>query len=145
MQSFSNGSGVNWFNLFVFVPSPDPVDTITCGGDSFVMCIVLPGQFGYFATVAFEGGPGITNGQVFFADLGASGWMANAQFLAIANYTPEPGTLMLMMGGVLTLVARRRLRERCVSYLTAEGFVRAAAAWCATKMKPRRVARFCRA
>ena len=68
---------MNWFNLFVFVPSPDPVDTITCGGDSFVMCIVLPGQFGYFATVAFEGGPGITNGQVFFADLGASRWMAN--------------------------------------------------------------------
>jgi hypothetical protein len=107
--SFTNASGVDWFDLFVFVPAPQSMDAIACGGDSFALCVVLPGQFGYFATVGFEGGPGITNGQVFFADLGPSGWTPDAQFLAIANYVPEPGTIVLLMGGIVSILVRRRL------------------------------------
>src|ERR1035438_7021946 len=70
--TFTNASGVNWFNLYIFVPPPDPIAAITCGGDSFASCVVLPGQFGYFATIAFTGAPGITNGEIFFADLGTT-------------------------------------------------------------------------
>ncbi len=108
---FTNASGVNWFNLYVFVPPPEPLAAITCGGDTFASCVVLPGQFGYFATLAFTGPPGIANGEVFFADLGTDGWTPNAQFLAEAN-VPEPGSLLLLAGGIVSVLTRRKLLQR---------------------------------
>jgi hypothetical protein len=107
--TFTNASGVNWFNLYIFVPPPDPVAAITCGGDTFANCVVLAGQNGYFATIAFTGAPGITNGEIFFADLGSSGWTPNAQFLAEANL-PEPSTLLLLAGGIIPILMRKKWR-----------------------------------
>ena len=104
---FTNASGVNWFNLYVFTPPPEPLAPISCGGDSFASCVVLPGEFGYFATIAFTGAPGITNGEVFFADLGTTEWTPDAQFLAVANM-PEPTTMLLLAGGIIPILARKR-------------------------------------
>lgn len=108
--AFTNTSGVNWFNLYVFVPPPQPVTTFTCGTDNvlFSTCNIFGGQFGYFATVVFTGGPGIANGDMFFVDLGSGGWTPNAQFLAEANHSPEPGTWLLLSGGILSVLARRK-------------------------------------
>ena len=57
---FTNTSGVDWFNLYVFVPPPQPLTSFTCGTDNltFSTCTILAGQFGYFATVAFTGWAG---------------------------------------------------------------------------------------
>ena len=113
--AFTNTSGVNWFDLYVFVPSPQPVTTFTCGTDNltFSTCNIFGGQFGFFATVVFTGGPGIANGDMFFVDLGSSGWTPNAQFLAEANQVPEPGTWLLLSGGILSVLARRKYLLHC--------------------------------
>ena len=76
---------------------------------TFSSCFILPGEFGSYATVAFTGPPGINNGSLFFVDLGATGWTPNATFEAEANHLPEPGTLLLLAGGIASVVARRKL------------------------------------
>ena len=108
---FTNTSGVNWFDLYVFVPAPSPIASITCGtfdNTSFSACLILPGQMGYYRTVAFFGPPGITNGTPFVVDLGTGGWTPNATFQAEANI-PEPGSLLLLAGGIVSVTTRRKL------------------------------------
>jgi hypothetical protein len=107
--AFTNTSGVNWFNLYVFTPPPSPIAPITCETDNFSSCFILAGQGGFFATVAFTGATGIMNGDLFFVDLGTGGWAPNATFEAEANHLPEPGTFVLLAGGITSAIARRKL------------------------------------
>lgn len=109
--AFTNASGLNWTSLDVFTPPPLPIDAITCGTDNvtFTNCSIQSGQFGYYATINFTGGTGITNGELFFVDLGTDGWTPDAQFLAIATPSPEPGTVLLLAGGIASILARKRL------------------------------------
>jgi len=113
---FTNASGVNWFNLYFITPPPQPTQpNITCNGNpDFRACVVLQDQFGGVSNVAFAtAGLGIPNGDTFSVDLGNSGWTPDGLFLAKANYlpvsyVPEPGTLLLVAGGVIPILARKR-------------------------------------
>jgi len=112
LTAFTNASGFNWVSLDIFTPAPLPILPITCSTDNltFSACSVQAGQFGFYATVQFTGPPGIMNGNLFYIDLGAGGWTPNAEFLAIATPTssPEPGTILLLAGGMASILARKK-------------------------------------
>jgi len=121
-----NGAGTT-INALLFIASKaDFSGTLSCalstaiGGQSpwFTQCAATPGG----PVVKFFGGPGIPFGDDF--SLGFRGFNANAGFQVTAissagnqavtnpTSTPEPGTLVLFVGGIGSLLVRRRARAR---------------------------------
>jgi hypothetical protein len=112
---FENTSGVDWFNLEIDVPVPNPANGhIYCGSNVFSLCYRQSLVEANFATIDFfkiGGDSGIPNGTFFYADMGTTDWTPNATFFAFANETdepePEPGTAFLLLTGIAPLLARR--------------------------------------
>ena len=105
---FTNTSGVDWFNLYVFVPPPQPLTSFTCGTDNltFSTCTILAGQFGYFATVAFTGGPGIANGDTLSISEAAGG-LPTLRSRRMPT-TPRGRNMALVERGNASVLARRK-------------------------------------
>jgi hypothetical protein len=130
LNDIKKGSGVGTtINALLFQASKaDFSGTLSCalstavGGQSpwFTQCSATPGG----PVVKFFGGLGIPFGDDF--SLGFRGFNANAGFTVIAmgnasasnqavtnpTTTPEPGTLVLFVGGIGSLLVRRRARAR---------------------------------
>jgi hypothetical protein len=113
LLNFVNTSGVTFTTLEFNVPAPLPSAPIVCGGNAYPTCFRQWLTEGEFATVDFNGGPGIPDGTMFQVDLGTTGWTPNATFEAFANETdeeeptPEPGVLTLLASGLAAVWFRR--------------------------------------
>jgi hypothetical protein len=116
----TNATGMDLVSLSINVIQPPgtnfPSD-FQCGGEAFMNCTFT--LTGNILNILFSGVNtiflGIPAGNEFTIDLnspdGQGGWGSNAQFTAVANAVPEPGTLSLFLAGLGTLVARRRMRK----------------------------------
>jgi len=117
---FTNTSGVNWTSL-TLIEKGEPAADIKCSTSLFSSCttktlkngsveILLSGVGGH----ALNKDAGIRNGQSFsmvFACVGQSCWPGGMTFSGHANVAavPEPGTIALMVTGLVGMVSRRKV------------------------------------
>jgi len=107
---FTNGSGVDWFNLQL-IESGVPASAITCITTAFANCTVA--TVGGVTTI-FLSGLGITTNENFsivFQCNGDSCWPGDLDFVAHANI-PEPATLALVFTGLAGIVSRKLRKAR---------------------------------
>ena len=105
-----NGAGLTIAQLIFDMPNIDP-ETVNCGflvGSPFAECGVDP-LAGGGTEVTFFGGS-IPFHSDFTLDF--EGFPKNQQFGGTASPVPEPCTLAMLVGGLGTLLARRRSRVR---------------------------------
>ena len=111
---FTNGSGVNWFNLQL-TESGVPASAITCITTAFANCTVatVAGVTTIFVSGVGGSFSGIGSGENFsivFDCNGDSCWPGDLEFTAHANI-PEPATMALTFTGIAAIISRK-LRKR---------------------------------
>jgi len=105
-----NGVGETITSLVFDAPGIDP-STVNCGflaGSPFSMCGVDPLTGGGSQITFFDGS--VPYHSDFTLDF--EGFPANFSFPSQASASPEPGTVVLIFGGLSALLARRRLRAK---------------------------------
>jgi hypothetical protein len=112
---FTNGSGVDWFNLQL-TESGVPASAITCMTTAFVNCTVatVAGVTTIFVSGvngAFGGIGAGENFSIVFTCDGNSCWPGDLDFTAHANI-PEPATLALTLTGIAGIISRKLRKLR---------------------------------
>jgi PEP-CTERM motif len=116
---FTNTSGQNW-NSLTLIEKGEPAADIKCSSNLFSSCSVKTLKNGsveiFLANVknSLNRSGGIRNGQSFsiaFSCIKESCWPGGLTFQGHANAgtVPEPGTIALMVTGVVGLVSRRKV------------------------------------
>jgi hypothetical protein len=107
---FTNGSGVDWFNLQL-TESGVPANAITCITTAFVNCTVA--TLNGVTTILLSGVGGSTLGigagenfSIVFQCNGESCWPGDLDFTAHAN-VPEPATMALSFTGIAAIISRK--------------------------------------
>ena len=126
--NFMNVSGEHWTEL-IFHASLPPDSIIACGPGPFFRVCRVSSAFSPFSptadfTIAFTGGPGISNNEIFSFNLnddidgqpnldqfGAGGWGSRKSLHVETIAGPEPATWLLLGGGVGLLGVLRRVRR----------------------------------
>jgi hypothetical protein len=117
---FTNTSGQNW-NSLALIEKGEPAADIKCSSNLFASCTTKTLRNGSVEILlsgvksgALNKGQGIRNGQSFsiaFSCIKDSCWPGGLTFGGHANAgtVPEPGTIALMVTGVVGLVSRRKV------------------------------------
>jgi hypothetical protein len=117
---FTNTSGVNWTSL-TLVEKGVPAADIKCSSNLFASCTTKTLRNGSVEIVlsgvksgALNKDAGIRNGQSFsiaFSCVKQSCWPGGLSFNGHANAgaVPEPGTIALMVTGMVGMVSRRKM------------------------------------
>ncbi len=116
---FTNTSGQNW-NSLTLIEKGEPAADIKCNSNLFASCSVQTLKNGSVEILltnvknSLNKTGGIRNGQSFsiaFSCIKESCWPGGLTFNGHANAgtVPEPGTIALMVTGVVGLVSRRKV------------------------------------
>jgi PEP-CTERM motif len=112
---FINGTGSTWTSLII-TELGVAAQNISCQPSQAFTCIVNPfGQNG--AQLIFTAGGGLTgipNGGIIEIGLSCNPtcWPGGLQFNVVANAVPEPGTMVLLLGGLGAIYARKKRAKR---------------------------------
>jgi len=114
-QCFTNGSGVNWFNLDILVENSFS-GALSCGGNAFLQCKV--GTDHGIPDILFSGGT-LASGMTFQVALvcDPNCFSPNGLFRAAAN-VPEPATFLLFGSGLAGSVLRQIRRKKRTNRLS---------------------------
>jgi hypothetical protein len=117
---FTNTSGKNWTSL-ALIETGEPAADISCHSNLFASCTTQTLKNGSVEILLSNGGKaqwkdqGIHNGQNFgisFNCLNKSCWPGGLSFNGHANpavgAVPEPGTIALMVTGLVGVISRRK-------------------------------------
>lgn len=112
---FTNGSGVNWFNLQL-TESGVPASAVTCMTTAFANCTVA--TIGGVTTIflsglggSFTGIPAGSNFSIVFYCTDDNCWPGGLDFTAHANI-PEPATVALVFTGIAGILSRKLRKSR---------------------------------
>lgn len=112
---FTNGSGVNWFNLQL-TETGVPASAVTCMTTAFANCTVatVAGVTTIFVSGVggeFTGIPAGANFSIQFTCRDETCWPGDLEFKAHAN-VPEPATLALTFTGIAAILSRKLRKAR---------------------------------
>jgi len=118
---FTNQSGKNW-NSLTLIETGEPAADISCHSNLFASCTAETMKNGSVEILLTNGGKalwndqGIKNGQNFgisFSCLDKSCWPGGLSFNGHGSQnamgTPEPGTIALMVTGLVGVISRRKV------------------------------------
>jgi hypothetical protein len=117
---FTNTSVKNWTSL-ALVETGVPAADISCVQSEFLNCTTKTEKNGSVEILlsgvrqGLNPRNGILNGQSFdigFACVDKSCWPGGLSVTAHAGTSPEPGTIALMMTGLVGIVSRRKMWNR---------------------------------
>ncbi len=108
---FLNSSGATW-NTLSLTENGVAAANISCSADIFSCTVVAVGQNGAkIVLTALVPGQGIPTGnsfEILLSCVSSNCWPGGLQVEAAANAVPEPGTMALLLTGVVALFATRR-------------------------------------